>query len=150
MKYKMNFDRSRCIACGACTVACMDKFGIEARRAEKIPRWCAVTEIRQYADGVFGPNPFSCWHCEDTPCVKACRFGAMHIDEQTGFAVCDTTKCIGCRCCVSGCPIKAPQVSYDTGKIQKCDGCMDRLAQGLEPLCVKVCPMRALSIEKVE
>jgi len=151
MKYVLHFNKNRCIACGACTVACMDAHGIEARsRIEKLPRWCAVTEAGDYAAGHFGDDPFPCWHCEDALCVDACRFGAMHRDADTGFVLCDTAKCIGCRCCISACPVKAPQLGYDTGKILKCDGCSDRLAEGLEPLCVKVCPMRALTVERTE
>ena len=32
----------------------------------------------------------------------------------------------------------------------KCDGCKDRVAQGLSPICVEACPLRALDFGDIE
>ena len=37
-------------------------------------------------------------------CVKACKFGAMHIEN--GVAKVDRTKCVGCGACAEACPKK--------------------------------------------
>lgn len=37
-------------------------------------------------------------------CVRACPFGALHIDETTGIPVVDDAKCTSCGACVRICP----------------------------------------------
>lgn len=39
-------------------------------------------------------------------CVRACKFDAIHIDEQRMIAVIDTDKCTSCGACVTACPKK--------------------------------------------
>ncbi len=39
-------------------------------------------------------------------CVKVCKFGALHIDEETGLPVVDEDKCTSCGACVNICPRK--------------------------------------------
>lgn len=38
-----------------------------------------------------------------------------------------------------------PQWNPETGKVGKCDLCMDRIDQGLEPACVSKCTTGCLS-----
>ena len=35
-------------------------------------------------------------------------------------------------------------------KANKCDGCRDRVAAGLQPVCVEACPLRALEFGDIE
>lgn len=37
-------------------------------------------------------------------CVKACKFGAMKMDEKTGLPVIIEEKCVACGACVKACP----------------------------------------------
>lgn len=37
-------------------------------------------------------------------CVKACRFGALSINKETGLPSIDETKCVSCGACVKVCP----------------------------------------------
>ncbi len=37
-------------------------------------------------------------------CVASCLFDSIHIDPQSGIAVVDTEKCVGCGKCVKTCP----------------------------------------------
>ena len=46
--------------------------------------------------------PDGCLHLGD--CVSVCRFGALHIDEETGMPVVDADKCTSCGACVKICP----------------------------------------------
>ncbi|MCK7509555.1 MAG: 4Fe-4S binding protein [Desulfobacterales bacterium] len=52
--------------------------------------------------------------------------------------------CIGCKSCITACPWGVPQWDTDTGKVLKCDYCMDRVDQGLKPACVTKCTAHAL------
>ena len=54
--------------------------------------------------------------------------------------------CRGERKCWKACPYGAPQFADDKAgtKMSKCNMCIDRLAQGQQPVCVLACPTRAL------
>lgn len=87
-------------------------------------------------------------------CVKACRFGAMHIVDE--LARVDRTKCVGCGTCVDACPKKIVKLlperqryipacsSQDKGAVVMkncfvgCLGCMK---------CQMECPMKAITVE---
>ena len=46
--------------------------------------------------------PNGCLHMGD--CVKACKFGAIYIDEKTNMPTVDIKKCVACGACVKACP----------------------------------------------
>src|SRR6266850_1955185 len=56
----------------------------------------------------------------------------------------DTTTCIGCGYCSTGCPFDVPKFHKKTGKMAKCTLCVDRVEVGLEPACIKACPTGCL------
>lgn len=37
-----------------------------------------------------------------------------------------------------------------TKKMSKCDGCLNRLQAGLQPICVESCPQRAIEFGPIE
>jgi Fe-S-cluster-containing dehydrogenase component len=88
----------------------------------------------------------ACVHCEDSPCVIACPTGAITKDDRTGAIVVNNTLCIGCHSCALACPFGVPRYDQDD-KLQKCTLCIERVEMGLEPACVRVCPMGALKFE---
>ncbi len=81
--------------------------------------------------------PVMCMQCEDAACMMVCPTGAMARDEN-GAVVSDPRKCIGCRLCVSACPLGNIHYSTKVKEIMKCDLC-DGNAQ-----CAKYCPTRAI------
>jgi anaerobic dimethyl sulfoxide reductase subunit B (iron-sulfur subunit) len=107
--------------------------------------------VYQWEKGVF-PNvkvnilPVPCLHCENPICTKACPNGALYKEEKYGAVLVDTDKCQGTRKCWLACPYGAPQYGGDEPgeKMSKCDMCIDRLEEGLKPICVLSCSMRAL------
>ena len=84
-------------------------------------------------------------HCNDAPCIAACPVGCLSKDPETGFTVYDNTNCIGCKSCAMACPFSAPRYRASDGKMVKCDGCNERVKNGLQPACVRACSFGALT-----
>ena len=59
--------------------------------------------------------------------------------------VIDLDSCIGCHSCAMACPFGVPTFNQE-GRMEKCDGCAVRVAHGMEPACVRVCPTGALRL----
>lgn len=132
-------DFSRCTGCGACLIACKDRADvpddIDLLRIESTE--CGVFPIPQVTH-----RPVHCFHCVHAPCVAVCPVDALSHAEQ-GFVYLDTEACVGCGRCAEVCPFDAIAVLPD-GTAVKCDGCADEVARGMEPTCVRACPLRAL------
>lgn len=140
--YVMLHDEKRCIGCQACTVAC--------KIVNLIPQGYSrlQVQIRGPIEDQHGLHfqffRVSCQHCEDAPCVSACPTGASYRDEN-GIVRVDEKRCIGCDYCISACPYHVRYLDPQSHIADKCDFCSDsRLAKGLEPACVSVCPTDAL------
>ncbi len=139
MKMIFDLDMDRCCACGACAVACMDQNDIEITEEHPLRKVFAMEGTNGHAY-----ISMACMHCEDAPCIVACPVGCLSKDER-GLTVYDSTSCIGCHSCAMACPFGAP--TYNRfGKMQKCDGCAERLSHGLEPACVRTCSLGALKV----
>ena len=166
MHYGMVIDTKRCVGCNACTVACK-----MANNVPQDIFWTrALTDGGEMMDTPAGEFPdvslryitVSCQHCENPACAKVCPVGATYKDPETGVVRQDYDKCIGCRMCMSACPYtgvrsfnwEEPKYHMDYavgGKdvpahqkhvVEKCTMCWHRLAKGLQPACVEVCPGR--------
>ena len=149
-QYGFFFDQSRCIGCNACVIACKQWH-------DNPPGPNKWMRVYQWEKGSF-PNvrlhilAIPCWHCEKPVCVKACPNGAIRKEEKYGAVLVDSSKCKGARKCWSACPYGAPQFEGDEQDLSmsKCDMCHDRLTQGLKPICVLSCSMRALEFGPIE
>lgn len=121
-----------CIGCCACQVACKDLHDLLP--GEFFRRVVELTlpggETRFYSG--------ACCHCQDPACVAACPNGAF-TKAPDGTVLHDAGLCIGCGKCLWSCPFGAISLSRQHGTAQKCDGCLDRRAQGLEPACTAAC-----------
>ncbi|MGN0404062.1 MAG: 4Fe-4S dicluster domain-containing protein [Bariatricus sp.] len=140
---KIDLDTSRCCACGACAVACMDQNDTDTANGMHPFRSVFRDE---WGDGIF-PSYFSiaCMHCKEAPCVLACPCGCLYKDEETGLTLYNNDCCIGCHSCAMACPFGAPAFGPD-GKMNKCDGCIQRLRAGMAPACVRACAFGALQL----
>ncbi|MCX8038204.1 MAG: 4Fe-4S dicluster domain-containing protein [Candidatus Sumerlaeia bacterium] len=97
-----------------------------------------------------------CNHCANPPCVRVCPTKAT-FKRPDGIVAMDMHRCIGCRFCIAACPYgarsfnwKNPReaenlkhqinLEYPTrarGVVEKCNFCAERLAAGLQPICVE-------------
>ena len=144
MKWIIDLDVDKCSACGACAIACMDQNDIDPGKQRPFRQVFALEEkLQEKLKCTFLSS--GCMHCADAPCVKGCPSGCLYKDEETGFTLYDNTNCIGCHSCSMACPFGAPSFNPQ-GKMEKCDGCYLRLADGRLPACVQACPTGALKV----
>jgi anaerobic dimethyl sulfoxide reductase subunit B len=146
MQYGFYFDQTRCTACQTCVVACKDWHDVPAGPAS----WMRVTTVEK---GIF-PSVFvahiasACYHCANPVCAAACPTHAITKREDNGIVIVHKEACLGkenCGKCLIACPYGAPQFGAESNpRMQKCDLCFDRFADGKKPICVAGCPMRAL------
>jgi molybdopterin-containing oxidoreductase family iron-sulfur binding subunit len=163
--YVMVIDLQACTGCNTCSLAC--------KQENNLPEgvwWTQVVTIGANGDdiptGVYPELtmdylPLACQHCSNAPCVEVCPSTATYRLE-TGIVVQDPSLCIGCRYCMIVCPFTGVRVfssnqcsyvlDFPTGSnplihrprtVEKCTFCSHRLMQGLQPVCVEACPVRA-------
>ena len=89
-------DLNKCVGCHACSVACLaeNKVPDEVYRTRIIEN-----EEGQYPHVVRYTEKYSCNHCQNAPCVKACPTKASHYTEW-GTVEVKPELCIGCGYCV--------------------------------------------------
>jgi tetrathionate reductase subunit B len=172
-RWAMVMDLRRCIGCRACSVACKSENNVSLGRfraviqektmgtfpntkKEFLPLMCNHCEGNK-EDGV-------------PPCVKACpefpgkrakfetadgktiryRAGATY-KRPDGMILIDKELCIGCGKCIDACPYGVRsfdpfvKAGGDPTKqaADKCDMCVHRVDNGIEPSCVNTCQGRA-------
>jgi formate dehydrogenase iron-sulfur subunit len=129
-------DLARCTFCRACEVACEREHGGRSNMfVQLIDERCAV--------------PINCRHCEDSPCTLVCPTQAVHRETEDAVTV-TPLKCIGCALCTLACPFGAIWLDVLDRVARKCDLCLHRLEEGLEPACVATCSARALSFGEMD
>lgn len=145
MALYFDLDISKCSSCGACAVACMDQNDIDIPAGERAFRCVFRAEEKDDHGCAISFYSSACMHCTDAPCVTACPVGCIFKDLETNLTIYDNTNCISCHSCAMACPFGAPAFGKN-GKMQKCDGCIERIRHGLVPACVRVCPTGALRL----
>ncbi|RJX73665.1 dimethylsulfoxide reductase subunit B [Vibrio sinensis] len=154
-QYGFYVDTTRCTGCKTCTVACKDKndspLDVSFRRVYEYGSGEWIEENGTWKQNVSGYYvSLSCNHCANPACVKACPTGAMHKRKEDGLVLVDQERCVGCQYCTMACPYGAPQYDSEKKHMSKCDGCIDRINQGLKPTCVEACPLRAIDFAPIE
>ncbi len=142
-------DLLRCIGCDTCIVGCKmehdtpeGQFRLQVLDSQENPDIERPTGV--YPDLDMFWLPTMCHHCTDAPCVQACPTRALFRDEGDGLVLLDKDKCIGCQRCGEECPYDALSFDPQIGTADKCSACEHRLVDSLDPVCVSVCPTRAL------
>lgn len=147
-KYIVTQDVEQCIGCRACEVHCKSK-----NKSGEGSFFCKMIEVGPKMENNLPVLEFvymSCFHCEKPWCVEACPTGAMQRRDQDGIVFVEEELCIGCEACVTACPWGVPQYDDSSGKVGKCNLCMDRIDEGLEPACVTKCTVGCLKFGSPE
>ena len=163
------FDTSRCTGCRGCQVACkcwnnlpsslecvesVDWSGSYTNPPDLNSTTRLIMTFSDFEDTSsqkrvgWAITRRACQHCTNAACVDICPAGALHKDPDTGMVTYDREKCIGCQYCSSVCPFDVPRYDNPNGtpdpQINKCTGCVDRIANGMDPACVTTCQPEAL------
>ena len=145
-QYAIATDLNRCVGCLACTVACKVIHNVSIGNY-----WCKNVRVGPYpTEGGSGQFPdvemyyltLQCQHCENPACVEVCPTGASQKMDD-GTVQIDPEACIGCESCVLGCPYGVRYLNAETGVVEKCTMCVDKLERGELPQCVAQCGGRA-------
>lgn len=149
-QYAFYFDQSRCYGCQACSVACKDWNGLEPGPE----KWMTVYDWEKgtFPDVRLHVLAFGCGHCENPVCANACPNQAIFKEDKYGAVLVDPDKCKGTRQCAVACPYGSPKFASEApgSKMTKCTMCIDRLEEGLLPICVTSCPLRAFDFGPLE
>ena len=140
-------DATLCINCKTCEIACKDANGADLGQR--------LRRVRTFEAGVFpevlvGHVSMACHHCEQPQCLAACPSGAYTKRPEDGIVVHRPELCIGCQYCTWACPYGAPQYSAASGRVRKCNLCVERIDAGEQPACVQACPMRIIEVGRPE
>ena len=151
-------DLTRCIGCRGCQIACKQwnlrgvKHTVMSGNFTNPPQLnsecytnISYIEQDQPARPVWSFVKNQCMHCKNPACASACPVGALRKTKE-GPVVYDFDRCIGCRYCMIACPFQIPKYEWEKTlpAIQKCTFCSERVANGLIPACVKVCPTQTM------
>lgn len=100
---------------------------------------------------------FGCLGCGD--CTRACKFGAISMNPETGLPEVDDDKCTACGACAKACPKNVIELRYKGKKnrrvyvrcINKEKGAVAKKACAVACIgcgkCAKTCPFGAITVE---
>ena len=141
-----------CTACRGCQVACKEWNQLPATRTKQTGTYENPPDLSadlynkiKFIEVEKGDNvewlflSQRCMHCTDAGCISVCPAPGALFWTKEGAVGFNKAKCIGCKFCLAGCPFDIPRFDKK-GKIAKCDLCANRIANGMEPACSKVCP----------
>jgi carbon-monoxide dehydrogenase iron sulfur subunit len=141
----------RCVGCMQCSVACAvthskskNLYGAIFERPLTPPRIHVGSGPAAFA------FPNKCRHCNPAPCMRACMPRAIVRDAVTEAVLVDPGRCINCGMCAMACPFGVIRYAADwrTPAVKavavKCDNCVERQKEGVEPACVETCKVGAL------
>ncbi len=143
---------SKCNACYCCFTACKDEYWdndyppYTAAQPRHGQLWMNLPKTERgkhpYIKVAYMPLP--CMQCQDAPCVKAGKDGAVY-KRPDGIVVIDPKKAEGQKQVVKSCPYGVIYWNEEKLLPQKCTFCVHRLEKGSIPRCVQACPTGALT-----
>jgi len=150
-KWGMVIDVSKCVACYTCFIACKDEYWdndyppYTAAQPRHGQFWMSLVkkERGKYPWVRVAHLPLPCMQCDDAPCIKAAKDGAVYKRDD-GIVVIDPKKAVGQKQIVDSCPWGVIYWNEEKKLPQKCTFCAHRLEEGKTPRCVQSCPSEAI------
>lgn len=157
-KWYFIIDVEKCENCNNCFLSCKDEYvdndwpGYSLSQQEHSQYWIKiqVKERGQYPliDVAYLPMP--CMHCDNAPCIKAAKNGAIY-KRTDGIVIIDPIKSKGQRNLIETCPYNAISWNEEKEIPQKCTLCAHLLDEGwTQTRCSQSCPTGALSLRLTE
>ncbi|MDQ0157078.1 4Fe-4S dicluster domain-containing protein [Robertmurraya andreesenii] len=132
---------SKCINCKTCEMSCNDYHGLSGIHRRNVVTYENDSLIPVHLS-------ISCNHCLNPVCVSICPENNF-LKRSDGVVIHNPSNCRACRRCVTACPFHAPKINPKTNRVDKCNLCIERLDEGLKPVCVENCVTNALGIIEV-
>jgi len=157
-KWNLIIDVATCHDCNDCFLACKDEYfdndfpPYSVAQPRHGHRWMNIMrkERGQYPKVDVSYLPIPCMHCDDAPCVKKAKDGAVYKKDD-GIVLIDPEKAKGQKGIVDTCPYGAIWWNDEKNVPQKCTFCVHLLEDGWkEPRCVQACPTGALRVVYAE
>ena len=151
-------DLTRCIGCRACQVACKEWNERSVKptvmsgdftnpRELNSETYTNIRYVEQEKEDlpVWNFIKNQCLHCKSPACASVCPVEALKKTEA-GPVTYTFERCIGCRYCMIACPFYIPKYEWEKAVpwVRKCTFCSDRIAAGMVPACIKVCPTNTM------
>ena len=138
-------DLTKCVGCHDCQIGCKDEhvgndWSPYAKPQPEVGQFWL--KVHQYERGA-APHvkvtylPVMCNHCENAPCMKAAKDGAVYR-RPDGLVLIDPVKAKGQKAIVDACPYHAVYWNDELNIPQKCTGCA-HLLDGDEPISIPRC-----------
>lgn len=154
-------DTTRCTACRGCQLACKEWHDLPANETKQRgthqnppdlnPNNLKIVRFHEHLGKddtvIWNFFPDQCRHCLTPVCKDVADMTvpeAIIQDPKTG-AVLATEKSArlskeDAQAVIEACPYNIPRLDPKSGRLTKCDMCIDRVSAGMEPICVKTCP----------
>ena len=140
----------RCTGCKTCELYCATERGSSGKTLLKAVQETPVPKPRLRVERTNDAClTIQCRQCVEAPCLNACPSGALVRDAKSGLVVVREDRCIACWTCVMLCPFGVIFPWPERKFALKCDRC----TYMEYPVCVEVCPTRALEVidkDKIE
>lgn len=138
-------DLKKCVGCHDCQIGCKDEhvgndWSPYAKPQPEVGQFWL--KVNQYERGA-RPHvkvtymPVMCNHCENAPCMKAAKDGAVYRRDD-GLVLIDPAKAKGQKAIMEACPYHAIYWNEELDIPQKCTGCA-HLLDGDEPISIPRC-----------
>lgn len=113
-KWNLVIDVQKCFNCNNCALAVHDEYygndfpGYAAEMPRQGHRWIDIVQRERGAGPMVdvAAMPVMCNHCDDAPCLKAARNGAV-TKRADGIVIIDPDRAVGQRQIVEACPYGA-------------------------------------------
>ncbi len=137
----------RCTGCKTCELYCATERGSNGKTLLRAVQERPLPQARVRVEGSNEvPVAMQCRQCRQAPCLDACLTGALRRDGESGVVVIQENNCIGCWTCTLFCPYGVIYPWPQRKIALKCDRCVYMEV----PVCVDVCPTKALELIDVD